>query len=371
MSSTQAEYGYLNLGAASVYGWQIGKAPSSGGVAGNESFYIYNFSNSTVPVEIDTSNNFIIFGQNNGYDGTLQVGARAYFQHRDTGQTTTSILSTYNNDNTTLNFRLKGVSDADAQMTIKGSGKVGIGTTSPAYKLVVSNGGASGIEFSPNAIAGLNEILSYNRSTSVYENLRLTVYGFDIYTNNGGNSLAITNTGDVGIGTSNPTDKLTVSGDVKFQTGADKVAFELYAGVGTQTNDVAYIHCATASSTGYNLLRCEGDSDDPTAFDAFTVRGDGTVTASGDVVAYSDKKLKKNIKTLDGSKVYKMRGVSFDRIDTGKKSSGVIAQEIQKIAPELISESNETLGVAYGNLTGYLIEAIKELEARVKELENK
>ena len=39
------------------------------------------------------------------------------------------------------------------------------------------------------------------------------------------------------------------------------------------------------------------------------------VTAVGDVVAYSDKKLKKNIKTLDGSKVYDMRGVSFTRLD--------------------------------------------------------
>ena len=66
-----------------------------------------------------------------------------------------------------------------------------------------------------------------------------------------------------------------------------------------------------------------------------------------------------------------MRGVSFTRTDLNKESSGVIAQEIQKIAPELINETEGTLGVAYGNLTGYLIEAIKELEARVKELENK
>ena len=72
-----------------------------------------------------------------------------------------------------------------------------------------------------------------------------------------------------------------------------------------------------------------------------------------------------------------MRGVSFDRIDTGKHSSGVIAQEIQKIAPELINDKNGTLAVAYGNLTGYLIEAIKDqqimiedLKKRLKTLEN-
>ena len=66
-----------------------------------------------------------------------------------------------------------------------------------------------------------------------------------------------------------------------------------------------------------------------------------------------------------------MRGVSFDRKDTDKSSSGVIAQEIQEIAPELINETDGTLGVAYGNLTGYLIEAIKELKAEIDELKNK
>jgi len=94
----------------------------------------------------------------------------------------------------------------------------------------------------------------------------------------------------------------------------------------------------------------------------------GSVTSADDIIAYSDKKLKKNIKTLDGSKVYKMRGVSFTRKDTGKDSSGVIAQEIQKVAPELVNETEETLGVAYGNLTGYLIEAVKELKAEIEEL---
>jgi hypothetical protein len=94
----------------------------------------------------------------------------------------------------------------------------------------------------------------------------------------------------------------------------------------------------------------------------------GTLTMTGDVVAYSDIKLKENIKTLDGSKVLKMRGVSFDRIDTGVSSSGVIAQEMQEVAPELVSEHDGTLGVSYGNITGYLIEAIKDLKAEIEEL---
>ena len=94
----------------------------------------------------------------------------------------------------------------------------------------------------------------------------------------------------------------------------------------------------------------------------------GSVTASADVIAYSDARLKENVKTLDGSKVLQMRGVSFDRKDTGVSSSGVIAQELQRVAPELVSNDNGTLGVAYGNLTGYLIEAIKDLKKEVEQL---
>ena len=65
-----------------------------------------------------------------------------------------------------------------------------------------------------------------------------------------------------------------------------------------------------------------------------------------------------------------MRGVSFDRKDTGVSSSGVIAQEMQKVAPELVSDDDGTLGVAYGNLTGYLIEAIKEQQKQIDELKS-
>lgn len=94
----------------------------------------------------------------------------------------------------------------------------------------------------------------------------------------------------------------------------------------------------------------------------------GAATFNNDVIAYSDRKLKENIETLDGKKVLEMRGVSFDRIDTGKASSGVIAQELQEVAPELVSETDGTLGVSYGNLVGYLIEAVKDQQKQINEL---
>ena len=102
----------------------------------------------------------------------------------------------------------------------------------------------------------------------------------------------------------------------------------------------------------------------------------GAATFNNDVTAFSDARLKSNITTIPDalSKVTEMRGVHYVRDETGKDSTGVIAQELQKIAPELVltaEDENGTLSVNYGNITGYLIEAIKELSARVKELEGK
>ena len=104
-------------------------------------------------------------------------------------------------------------------------------------------------------------------------------------------------------------------------------------------------------------------------------RSTGTFTATGDINSSSDMRLKTNIKTLTNSleKVLSMRGVEYDRIDLGGKHQiGVIAQEIEKIAPDLVSEDeNGFKSVSYGNITALLIEAVKELSAKVKELESK
>jgi hypothetical protein len=100
----------------------------------------------------------------------------------------------------------------------------------------------------------------------------------------------------------------------------------------------------------------------------------GDMTAAGNVIAYSDKRLKQNIKTITNAllKVKLLRGVEFRRKDIpGKpKQIGLIAQEVQGVLPEVVTENAEgTLGVAYANIVGLLVEAVKELSARVDELE--
>jgi len=108
-------------------------------------------------------------------------------------------------------------------------------------------------------------------------------------------------------------------------------------------------------------------------------QNNGSITAGGDVTAFSDARSKKKVETIDNSleKVLNMRGVYFERIDAegeykGKRHAGVIAQEVLEVLPEVVNEDKDGMySVAYGNITAVLIEAIKELSNKVEELENK
>jgi hypothetical protein len=103
----------------------------------------------------------------------------------------------------------------------------------------------------------------------------------------------------------------------------------------------------------------------------------GNIYATGNVTAYSDVKLKENIVTIDSAlnKVKELRGVYYNRKNDESKTRkvGVIAQEIQKVLPEVVLTSvikdvESMLSVDYGNITALLIEAIKEQQKQIDEL---
>ena len=110
----------------------------------------------------------------------------------------------------------------------------------------------------------------------------------------------------------------------------------------------------------------------------------GNYTAVGNITAYSDIRVKTNIDVIPEAldKVKQLSGYTFDRTDfipdaeTGvmpeTRQTGVIAQEVLKVLPEAVTTMDDgKYAVAYGNMVGLLIEAIKELSAKVEELENK
>lgn len=85
---------------------------------------------------------------------------------------------------------------------------------------------------------------------------------------------------------------------------------------------------------------------------------------------YSSKRIKTNVRTIDGAltKVQHLRGVSYDRKDTGKHEIGVIAEEVNNVVPEIVSKSEngkDVKGVDYSRLTALLIEAVKEQQREI------
>ena len=100
----------------------------------------------------------------------------------------------------------------------------------------------------------------------------------------------------------------------------------------------------------------------------------GNIVADGNITAYSDERLKDNIKTLeDGlAKVNQLRGVSYNK--DNKKSIGVIAQEVEKVLPEIVitgKTEDKFKSVDYGRLTAVLIEAVKEQQKQIQTLTTK
>ena len=113
------------------------------------------------------------------------------------------------------------------------------------------------------------------------------------------------------------------------------------------------------------------DNSEKLRTDLHGVKITGVCTAT-DFDSTSDARLKTNVQVVDGalSKVNELRGVSFNWIETGQPSYGVIAQELETVLPELV-HGGDPKKVNYNGIIGVLIESIKELSARVDELENK
>jgi hypothetical protein len=143
------------------------------------------------------------------------------------------------------------------------------------------------------------------------------------------------------------------SADGTSLTGAYGLTWT-HSNVGGQSN----------SELGHQLLIVSGGS-------TTTALGTGVWT-SGNVTAYSDKRVKENIEVIPNAleKVLQLSGYTFDRTDVDMpRQTGLIAQEVLKVLPEAVSGSEEEhYSVAYGNLVGLLIEAIKEQQVQIETL---
>jgi hypothetical protein len=280
---------------------------------------------------------------------------------------------------------------------INGSGNVGIGTTSPAF---TSGDGLEIQRSSATATLRLDsgvfatELRAYTDGTFLGQ---LSNSYLDLGTNNS-TKVRITGDGNVGIGTTSPNGKLTIDtgpSNIPTLTLNSLVSSQYYGNVncydpyhgmilrGIPAAATDYTVTAQDSMSFYEYgsdFRFYKKRSTPVLqLDAQIFEGEGRFR--GDVVAYysfSDERLKDEVKPLENSldKVLAMQGVSY-KWNSGERKGqsdiGLIAQQVEKVVPEVVREKTNIDGdtyksVNYEHLVGILIEAIKEQQQQIDEL---
>ena len=142
-----------------------------------------------------------------------------------------------------------------------------------------------------------------------------------------------------------------------------------YASGGAASAATATVVDDTATNATYYPMLAQGTSGNTAPKVSSTKLtfnpSTGQLTAT-DLNSSSDKRLKKNIKTVTSAldTVNALRGVTFEWKEGSGKAVGLIAQEVQEVLPEIVStDDNGYLGIRYNNVVGVLVEAIKELKA--------
>jgi hypothetical protein len=162
-----------------------------------------------------------------------------------------------------------------------------------------------------------------------------------------------------------------INGASSSNYGAVTIQGEKNTWAGISFRDNAGTLCNTLmarSSDGYGGIYNKADNNWLLQWD-----GSGNFTATANVTAYSDERLKKNVQKIPNAleKVLQLDGVTFERIDNGQRGTGLLAQQLQKVLEEAVmADEKGMLSVAYGNTVGLLVEAIKEQQSQIEQLKN-
>lgn len=149
-------------------------------------------------------------------------------------------------------------------------------------------------------------------------------------------------------------------------SGADwpaaTIKADYYGGIAASTGTLHGLHFISGRENLFSNFIFRNQ----TGIQLAVIDKDGNITASGEVTAYSDARLKTNVTTLQSvlTKIKQLRPVAYTKDE--KRSIGLIAQEVQPWFPELVNTNGEYLSLNYAQLTAVLIKAVQEILKKIE-----
>ncbi|MGQ9863086.1 MAG: tail fiber domain-containing protein [Bacteroidia bacterium] len=272
-------------------------------------------------------------------------------------------------------------------MFMTNAGNVGIGTTTPAYKLTIAGGGIvfavdNTASFVAKNAGGTYEPYLWPRWSDNIMYINYGSGGFNIRNNGSIPTMFMTNAGNVGIGTTNPQQKLEVNGYVMLNTGSTDGARLIWRGGASGTQEyrarvftdgrLSFFPCevGTPCYVGEILVLTQsGNVGIGTVAPAYKLVVNNAYCNGNTWVDASSIRLKENIQPLDSKtaleKVLQLQGVSFVWKDQKTQDIGLIAEEVAKVVPEVVpmeEDGKYANGLKYDHLVALLVEAIKALK---------
>jgi cytoskeletal protein CcmA (bactofilin family) len=173
----------------------------------------------------------------------------------------------------------------------------------------------------------------------------------------------------VGINTTTPEYSLDISGQLVINKGIMGPTFNNNATFGHRDASGTFIPSIIQLNSGQTFINSLSQyinfnfgNDNKCKMDS-----NGNLILNGDIYIYSDGRIKENVTTITSAldKVNEISGITYNMINKSRREIGVIAQEVEQVLPEVIQEEGGLKTVAYSNMIGLLIEALKELNDKV------
>lgn len=406
-------YGGVNITQFTNSNWQLNGLcfePTAHAEIMNNSWGLLQFSDPSAHRNIGVPTHYLI-GRGNTYSErrmTITIPSSNAYSYANNAPAPTLQVVTHNNSNL---------------MTVRSTdGFVGIGTSNPTHKLYLKHGNmgmtlcnfiefghtldkannagiigyasVSGLEYmditgagkadgrrirlhaesnteilGPVTVGLFDSLKSYisfagneNHTLAQYNDSRHTFIGEAYYINSSG-----LKAGELA---------LVKLGRAENNLGPDRIrhiaanhVFQVY-NVNQSSTGSTFKNALAGSYTNALIIKQSGNVGIKTTTPGYELHVSGNICATSDVIAFSDARVKKDLRIVPFAldKIKSISGYTFTRtdLDTQQSYAGLIAQEVEKVLPEVVSTDQQGMkSIAYGNVSALLVQGIKELNAKV------